>query len=141
MTILITLILMSLAFEPWSPFVKDNNLINYYGNSNNPYDSFQTYGYLTIEGSMIPRTNPYVLAANNIPEAYPRALPGGSHHIGELIMGFPNQVFEPVTLNDSLNNTFPSIAPHYEVIVTILLYLIKSLREGNIYYTRGIANP
>ena len=36
--VLIILMLMSVAFQPWSPLVKDNNYIVAYFNDNNPYD-------------------------------------------------------------------------------------------------------
>ena len=137
LTILVILILMSLIFEPWSPIVKDNNLVNYYGNANNPYDSFQTYQYLTIEDSMIPRNNPYVLVPNNIPEAYPRALPGGQYKIGELIMGFPRAVFEPVTLSDAVNDTFPYIAWNGTVVNIPIDYAWATLFDQDPFSDSG----
>ena len=108
-SIFIILILMSVAFQPWSPEGTNNNYIKYYY-SNNPYRNQNTYSYLVEEGKLIPTNNPYVLVPNNIPEAYPRDLIGGEYSIGELVMGFPGPVFKNITVSDAINNTFPYIA-------------------------------
>ena len=108
-SIFIILILMSVAFQPWSPEEK-NNIYNNYYYSNNPYRNQNTYSYLVEEGKLIPTNNPYVLVPNNIPEAYPRELIGGKYGVGELVMGFPSPVFKNITVSDAVNNTFPYIA-------------------------------
>ncbi|MHB8396204.1 MAG: DUF2079 domain-containing protein [Thermoplasmataceae archaeon] len=115
LSILIFLVLFSIIFQPWSPLVKDNNYVNFYSKQNNPYDSFQTYTYLVEEAKLVPRQNPYVLVPNNIPEAYPRALIGGPQRIGELVMGFPGPVFQNITLEDALNNTYPYLVGNGKV--------------------------
>ena len=108
-SIFIILILMSMAFQPWSPERKDNSYINYYY-SNNSYRNQNTYTYLFEEGNLIPTNNPYVLVPNNIPEAYPRELICGEYRIGVLVTGFSTPVFKNITVSDAINNTFPYIA-------------------------------
>jgi len=136
LTVLIILILMSVAFQPWSPVIKDNSYTNYY-NSTNPYDNYNTYRYLSAEADLIPRTNPYVLVTNNIPEAYPRALINGPYFIGELIMGFPPPVFENITIQDAINNTFPYITSKGAVVDIPLDYAWGTLTNSVFYSDSG----
>ena len=114
--IFIILLLMSAAFQPWSPAIKNNAYINYYHNDCNPQQAYQTYIYLSEESKLIPQTNPYVLVTNDIPEAYPRALINGPYRVGELVMGFPSPVFENISIQDAVNNTFPYITWNGTVI-------------------------
>lgn len=136
LTVLIILIIMSLAFQPWSPVIKDNSYTNYYY-STNPYDNSKTYAYLSEEANLIPRTNPYVLVPNNIPEAYPRALINGPYRVGELVMGFPSPVFENITIQDAINNTFPYIAWNGTVVGIPLDYAWGTITDAVFYSDSG----
>ena len=136
LTVLIILILMSMAFQPWSPVIKDNSYTNYYY-STNPYDNHNTYRYLSEEANLIPKTNPYVLVPNNIPEAYPRSLINGPYSIGELVMGFPSPVFENITVQDAINNTFPYIAWNGTVVNIPLDYAWGTLTDAVFYSDSG----
>ena len=135
LSILIILILMSAGFQPWSPIVKDNNYVNYYY-STNPYDNQHTYTYLSDEAELIPRSNPYVLVPNNIPEAYPRSLINGPYSIGELVMGFSNPVFKNISLGDVINNTFPYIAWNGTVVNIPIDYAWGTLTD-NVFYAKS----
>ena len=106
--VLIILVLMSVAFQPWSPLVKDNSYMTYWYD-NNPYDNYNTYSYLEAEAGLVPVSNPYVLVTNGIPEAFPRPVIGGPYHIGILYMGFPSPKFLNITVGDAFNNSYPYI--------------------------------
>lgn len=137
-SILIILVLMSAAFQPWSPLVKDNNYMNnIYYDCPSPYNNRNVQEYLCKEGNMIPRTNPYVLVPNNIPEAYPRELVNGPYSIGELVMGFPNPVFKNITISDAKNNTYPYIAWNGTIVNIPIDYAWATLMESVFYSKSG----
>ncbi|SIM60666.1 DUF2079 domain-containing protein [Cuniculiplasma divulgatum] len=135
LSILIFLVLFSLVFQPWSPYVNDNGYINWY--RDNPYDNFNTYTYLKEETGMIPRSNPYVLAPNNIPEVYPRALVGGPYHVGQFVMGAPSPVFLNITLRDAVNNTFPFIASGGHIVYVPMDYAISTITNAVSFVKSG----
>jgi hypothetical protein len=135
LSILIFLVLFSLVFQPWSPLEGDNGYINWY--RTNPYDNFNTYTYLKEETAMIPKSNPYVLAPNNIPEIYPRALVGGPYHVGQFVMGFPSPVFLNITYSDAVNNTFPFIAAGGHIVYVPIDYAISTITNAVSFVKSG----
>ena len=135
LTVFVILVLFSLVFQPWSPLTKDNGYIQWY--KTNPYDNSNTYTYLSEESAMIPRSNPYVLVPNNIPEAYPRAIVGGPYHVGTFVMGFPSPVFLNITLKDAINNTFPFIASRGHIVYVPMDYAISTITNAVAFAESG----
>ena len=136
-SILVLVVLLSIAFQPWSPLVKDNNYVDYWNRADNPYDNVNTYTYLSEEAAMIPRSNPYVLVPNNIPEAYPRATVGGPYHVGTFVMGFPSPVFLNITVRDAINNTFPYIAAEGHIVYVPMDYAIATITNAVAFSNSG----
>ncbi len=134
-SVLILLVLLSIVFQPWSPLSSDNGYISWY--KTNPYDNVNTYTYLSEEAAMIPRSNPYVLVPNNIPEAYPRAIVGGPYHVGAFVMGFPSPVFLNITVGDAINNTFPYIAARGHIVYVPLDYAISTITNAVAFSNSG----
>jgi len=135
LTIFVLLVLFSFVFQPWSPLTNDNGYIQWY--KTNPYDNSNTYTYLSEEAAMIPRSNPYVLVPNNIPEAYPRAIVGGPYHVGTFVMGFPSPVFLNITLKDAINNTFPYIANRGRIVYVPMDYAISTITNAVAFAKSG----
>lgn len=134
-SVLILLVLLSIVFQPWSPLSSDNGYISWY--RTNPYDNVNTYTYLSEEAGMIPRSNPYVLVPNNIPEAYPRATVGGPYHVGTFVMGFPSPVFLNITDGDAINNTFPYIAANSHIVYAPMDYAISTITNAVAFSKSG----
>ena len=116
-TIFILLLLLSLAFQPWSPLIKENSLMSdQYSIFQGPFFNESTYLTLANEAKLIPQNNPYVLVPNNIPEAYPRQLINGPYNIGELLIGFPPPVFQNITLSQAVNNSYHYILGNGSIV-------------------------
>ena len=134
-SVLIMLLLLSIVFQPWSPLSSDNGYISWY--RTNPYDNVNTYTYLSEEAAMMPRSNPYVLVPNNIPEVYPRAIAGGPYHVGTFVMGFPSPVFLNITVGDAINNTFPYIAAGGHIVYVPMDYAISTITNSVAFSKSG----
>ena len=134
-SILIMLVLLSIVFQPWSPLSNENGYIGWY--RANPYDNVNTYTFLREEAAMIPRSNPYVLVPNNIPEAYPRAIVGGPYHVGPFVMGFPSPVFLNITVRDAINDTYPYIAASDHIVYVHMDYAISTITNSVAFSKSG----
>ncbi len=139
--IFVLLLLLSLAFQPWSPYVKDNSFMsNQYQLLQGPYTNESTYQTLSNEAKLIPQSNPYVLVPNNIPEAYPRQLINGPYSIGELIMGFPPPVFQNITVSQAVNNSYPYILGNGSIVNIPIDYAWGTVFAPSNYAKSGYQN-
>jgi hypothetical protein len=131
-SMLVLLVLLSIIFQPWSPLVKDNSYVDYWSKADNPYDNFNTYTYLSEEAAMIPRSNPYVMFTNDIPEVLPRAVVGGQGHnyIGNIIVGLPIPAFMNLTVADAVNDTFPYVTGNKEIVYIPMDYAISTITNA-----------
>lgn len=130
LSLIVLLVLLSIVFQPWSPVVNDNGYISWY--RTNPYDNVNTYTYLREEASMIPRSNPYVIFTNDIPEVFPRAVVGGqgNNYIGNLIVDVPDAGFMNITVADAVNDTFPYIAARGTIVYVPIDYAISTITNS-----------
>lgn len=130
--LLTVLAVVSISFQPWSPIVGDNNYVgDIYYPPPKAFNNYQTYYFVNEISNMIPRSNPYVLVNNNIPEIFPRAAINGPFGSQEnIVMGFPSPVFENVTEKDATNNTFPFINFDGSVSIIPLDYALATINSA-----------
>ena len=100
--ILSIILIGSIFYQPYSP-LNSFTEVNYHFNKN---VSFNTGNYDTLMAliSLIPKTDPYVLYQNDMPEMLPRPAEAG------LSIVFTSYLSSNITIQDVLDNTFPVIS-------------------------------